>query len=90
MRWARTSRRGSRRRRPDRNGFSRPARPPDKRQFDLPGFVLDRLALAGVGAAEWIGRDTFAEPDTLFSNRRAFHRGEDDYGRLLSAIMLTA
>jgi polyphenol oxidase len=63
---------------------------PDKRQFDLPGFVLDRLATAGVGRAEWVGRDTYAEPDLFFSNRRAVHRQETDYGRLLSAIMLEA
>jgi polyphenol oxidase len=63
---------------------------PDKRLFDLPGFVLDRLAAAGVGHAEWVGRDTYAEPDLFFSNRRAVHRQEPDYGRLLSAIMLEA
>ena len=61
---------------------------PEKRQFDLPGFVLARLRAAGVGACEWVDRDTCAEPDLFFSNRRAFKRGEPDYGRLLSAIML--
>lgn len=59
-----------------------------KRRFDLPAFVLNDLAAAGVGRAHWIGRDTCADPD-FFSNRRAFHRGEDDYGRLLSAIVLS-
>ena len=57
-------------------------------RFDLPGFALSRLAAAGVGAREWIGRDTLAEPALFFSNRRAFKQGESDYGRLLSAIML--
>jgi YfiH family protein len=56
--------------------------------FDLPGFVLMCLEQAGVRQAEWIGRDTFAEPDFFFSNRRAFKAQEPDYGRLLSAIML--
>ncbi len=60
----------------------------DKRQFDLPGFVLSRLEAAGVGTCESIGRDTCAEEDLFFSNRRAFRRGEGDYGRLMSAIML--
>jgi len=69
--------------------FFRPGAAPDKRLFDLPGFVLERLADAGVPTAEWIGRDTFAEPELFFSNRRAFHRGDPDYGRLLSAIMLS-
>lgn len=61
---------------------------PDKRLFDLPGFVLARLREAGVGACAWIGRDTCAEEAAFFSNRRAVRRGEGDYGRLLSAIML--
>jgi YfiH family protein len=60
----------------------------DKRRFDLPGFVLARLAEAGVADAEWVGADTCAETESFFSNRRAVKRGEADYGRLLSAIML--
>jgi len=60
----------------------------DRMTFDLPSFLLDRLALAGVAEAEWIGHDTFAEPDLFFSNRRGHLAGEADYGRLLSAIML--
>jgi len=61
---------------------------PRKRLFDLPAFVLSRLGAAGVANAEWIGRDTYAEADLFFSNRRALRRGEADYGRLLSAITL--
>lgn len=68
--------------------FFGPARTPEKSLFDLPAFVLDRLHAAGVGACEWIGRDTYAQGDLFFSNRRSFKRGEDDYGRLLSAIAL--
>ncbi|MES2895328.1 MAG: peptidoglycan editing factor PgeF [Pseudomonadota bacterium] len=62
---------------------------PDKRMFDLPGFVLNRLRAAGVETCEWVGRDTCAEEALFFSNRRAFRRGEPDFGRLLSAITLT-
>jgi len=61
---------------------------PEKRMFDLPAFVLGRLRAAGVETCEWIGRDTCAEPDLFFSNRRAFKASEPDYGRLLSAIVL--
>ncbi len=68
--------------------FFGPGAGSDKRQFDLPAFVLARLSAAGVAACEWIGRDTCAEPDLFFSNRRAFKAGEPDYGRLLSAIVL--
>ncbi len=60
----------------------------DKRMFDLPGFVLSRLEAVGVGTREWIGCDTCADEARFFSNRRAFKRGEPDFGRLLSAIVL--
>ena len=59
-----------------------------KYRFDLPAFALSRLEQAGIAACEWIGHDTYAAPALFFSNRRALHQGEDDYGRLLSAIML--
>jgi polyphenol oxidase len=68
--------------------FFRAGASPEKRLFDLPGYVLSRLAAAGVARAEWIGRDTLTEPDWFFSNRRAVQRGDGDYGRLLSAIRL--
>jgi YfiH family protein len=74
---------------PAYNQFFAAGEAPEKRRFDLPAFVLGRLAAAGVETREWVGRDTCAEPDAFFSNRRAFKRGEPDYGRLLSAIMLT-
>jgi YfiH family protein len=69
-------------------GFFAPGARPEKRLFDLPGFVLARLAAAGVRQCEWIGADTLADEARFFSNRRAFLRGEADYGRLLSAITL--
>lgn len=75
---------------PQAHRHFQPGARPDKRLFDLPGFVLRRLAEAGVVQAEWIGRDTCAEDGMFFSNRRAVLRGEPDYGRLLSAIMLEA
>jgi YfiH family protein len=68
--------------------FFAPGETAEKRLFDLPGFVLSRLAAAGVVNAEWIGRDTVAEEALFFSNRRTVRRGASDYGRLLSAITL--
>ena len=73
---------------PEAERFFSPGATTAKRQFNLPGFVLDRLEQAGVGDAAWVGHDTCAEEDAFFSNRRAVHRGEGDYGRLMSAIML--
>lgn len=58
-------------------------------QFDLEGFVLSRLAEAGLGRVEALGEDTYSQPDRFFSFRRATHRGEPDYGRQISLIALT-
>jgi YfiH family protein len=57
-------------------------------QFDLEGYVLARLAAAGVTRAEGLGLDTYSDPDRFFSYRRATHRGEPTYGRQLSLIAL--
>jgi len=69
------------------SAFFHPGASDDKRQFDLTGYVLSRLARAGVGQADALRLDTYAEA-RFFSNRRAVHAKESDYGRLLSAIML--
>jgi len=72
----------------DYGAFFAPGAAADKRLFDLPEFVLSRLRAAGVERCEWVGRDTCAEAEVFYSNRRAFKEGQPDYGRLLSAIML--
>ena len=57
-------------------------------QFDLEGFVLSRLAAAGLTRIEALGEDTYSQPDRFFSYRRATHRGEPDYGRQIALIGL--
>lgn len=59
-------------------------------QFDLPGYVAARLERAGVARVESLGRDTYAEPELFYSFRRATHRGEPDYGRLISLVGMPA
>lgn len=59
-------------------------------QFDLPAFILMRLRAAGVGRAQSLGLDTYADEDRFYSYRRSTHRGEPDYGRLVAAIALRA
>jgi hypothetical protein len=57
-------------------------------QFDLEGFVLARLAEAGLERIEALGEDTYSQPDRFFSYRRSTHRGEPDYGRQIALIAL--
>lgn len=61
---------------------------PGHYQFDLEGFVLARLAAAGVRRIEALGLDTYADPTRFYSFRRATHRGEPTYGRQISIIAL--
>lgn len=68
--------------------FFQPGVTEQKRQFDLPGFILNRLQQSGVKSAAWIKRDTRAEEAHFFSYRRSKLNRDADYGRLLSAIAL--
>jgi YfiH family protein len=56
--------------------------------FDLPGYGLMRLRRAEVAEAGWTRHCTYGDAGRFYSYRRATHRGEADYGRLLSAIRL--
>lgn len=56
--------------------------------FDLPQYIVDRLEAAGIKAADNINLDTYEDEERFYSYRRTTHRGEADYGRLLSAIVL--
>jgi len=56
--------------------------------FDLPGYVAERLARAGVGSIADLGLCTYCEETRLFSYRRSQHHGEEDYGRQISAIVV--
>lgn len=58
--------------------------------FDIAGYVVERLRAAGLKDLEHLARDTLSEDALFFSYRRSRLRGEDDYGRALSAIALEA
>ena len=61
---------------------------PGHAMFDLAAYVAARLAEEGITRIAITGRDTYAEEADYFSYRRACHRGENSYGRQLSAIGL--
>jgi len=56
--------------------------------FDLPGYVARRLGKIGIDDVARTPCDTCREEDRFFSYRRATLRGEPDYGRELSVIVL--
>ncbi len=69
------------------SAFFTPGKDTLHRQFDLPGLVAHRLKEAGIGTIVNSGIDTYSS-DAHFSYRQTTHRGEPDYGRQLSGIML--
>jgi len=68
--------------------FEAAQEPNQKSHFDLTGYVQRALLAEGIGAVDNLGHDTCAMEETYFSNRRRNHRGEPDYGRNGSVIML--
>lgn len=68
--------------------FFAPSRSAGRKMFDLPGYIGARLKRAGVGRFHDLGLDTYADETRFYSYRRATHRGEPDYGRLVAAIAL--
>jgi YfiH family protein len=55
-------------------------------QFDLPGYVKQRLRAAGLTRIEDCTLDTYTIEKSYYSFRRATHRGQANYGRQLSLI----
>jgi hypothetical protein len=66
---------------PEREGIAR-------WHFDLPGFIMARLADAGLSKIADTGRDTFSHLARYHSYRRATQAGEANYGRQISMIAL--
>lgn len=68
--------------------FFAPAARPGHFLFDLPGYVSRKLSRLGVQTVTRMPADTCRDETRFFSYRRATLRGEPDYGRQLSVIVL--
>lgn len=69
--------------------FFQPGEREGHAMFDLPGYIGMRLEAAGIGEFANLGLCTYSDEERFFSYRRTTHRGEPDYGRLISAIAFT-
>lgn len=56
--------------------------------FDLPGYIMARLAGAGLSKIADLGRDTFSHVARYHSHRRSTQACEANYGRQISMIAL--
>jgi copper oxidase (laccase) domain-containing protein len=68
--------------------FVQPA-PAARPHFDLAGYAAHLLAQAGLGEVQSLAPCTYARADDFFSYRRSQAQKEADYGRQISAIVLT-
>jgi YfiH family protein len=57
--------------------------------FDLTGYVAARLQDANILSIENLQLCTYRDATRFFSYRRSCHKHEPDYGRQISAIMIT-
>jgi YfiH family protein len=69
-------------------GFFVPSNRTGHWRFDLGGYTKRRLQDVGIENVSVLPACTYRQEAAFFSFRRATHRGEPDYGRQLSAIML--
>jgi polyphenol oxidase len=69
--------------------FFRPAPKPRHWLFDLPGYLVVRLRRSGIAAAHDLALCTYDDERRFFSYRRATHRNQSHYGRLISAVAIT-
>ena len=59
-----------------------------KYQFDIRGYVNEKLKKLGVKNVDNIIIDTFKDTDNFYSYRRSQKLGEKDYGRCIATISL--
>lgn len=72
----------------DNTLYFRPSPRPGHHMFNLQHYITDRLTSLGLSDVNGLGICTYADEDRFFSYRRTTHRGEPDYGRQISAIMI--
>ena len=73
---------------PDSEALFEPVAGSDRLLFDLKGYALRRLAIAGVADRLALPDDTLTDEQRFFSARRSRRRGNGRFGLLLSAIAL--
>jgi YfiH family protein len=69
-------------------GLFAPSAGSDRLLFDLKGYVLRRLARAGIEQRTALPDDTHADAARFFSSRRTRQAGGERFGLMLSAIAL--
>ena len=59
-----------------------------KYKFNLHGFIANKVQNLGICDISSINLDTYANEELCFSYRRSIHKKENDYGRMISTIVI--
>jgi YfiH family protein len=68
--------------------FFQNARKSGHAMFDLPGYCAARIAARGIRDVFVNESDTYTNEADFYSYRRTAHRGEPDYGRQISVVVI--
>ena len=68
--------------------FEKKTQKKDKYIFSLEGYVLNKLSILGVDNINSVGIDTYKEDHICFSYRKSLEKKENDYGRMISTIVI--
>ena len=60
----------------------------NKYNFRLREFISKKLNDKGIANISSIKQDTYARDELFYSYRRSIHKKEDDYGRMISTIVI--
>ena len=74
---------------PDNTRFFFRNSPNDRAHFDLPGFVEEQLKRSRIDKIERQTACTYENESYFYSYRRSQHLKDGDYGRQISAIVVT-
>ena len=61
----------------------------DSYLFDLRAFINREIRYLNIKNIENIEMDTYSDIKNFYSYRRSCHKGEKDYGRCISVILMT-
>lgn len=73
----------------DEKFFKPSTKNPTHFMFNLPGYIEKKLGELQLHSVTNIGRDTVTDEAHFYSYRRKTLRGEEDYGRQLSAVVIS-
>lgn len=60
----------------------------NKFNFKLREFIIHKLKSGGINDISSINLDTYSKDELFYSYRRSVHKKEDDYGRMISTIVI--